>query len=135
MPTIPDYKTIVELLKKGMTVEAQEKIMELREIALVLREENIKLKERLQDIQARIEAEQSVQWDAPYYWIVRKEGRDGPFCQHCYDSNKKLIHLQTEVMGCWECHACGKHVFDSTYKSVSPLVVPDRSFLDGLDTL
>ena len=28
---IPNYKDIVELIKKGATVEAQEKIMELRD--------------------------------------------------------------------------------------------------------
>lgn len=37
----PNYKDIIELIKKGSTIEAQEKIMELREGALALQEENI----------------------------------------------------------------------------------------------
>ena len=35
---LPAYKDIIELIKKGATVEAQEKIMEPRETALSLRE-------------------------------------------------------------------------------------------------
>ena len=31
MIPLPDYKAIIELFKKGSTIEAQEKIMELRE--------------------------------------------------------------------------------------------------------
>ena len=41
---IPSYKEIADLFKKGATLEAQEKIMELREAALACREENISLK-------------------------------------------------------------------------------------------
>ncbi len=36
---LPRYKEIVELVKKGATLEAQEKIIELREAALELQEE------------------------------------------------------------------------------------------------
>ncbi len=35
MSLFPTYKDIQELLKKGLTLEAQEKIMEWREAALV----------------------------------------------------------------------------------------------------
>ncbi len=48
---LPNYKDIVELLKKRATIEAQEKIMELREAALALQEENISLKNQVMDLQ------------------------------------------------------------------------------------
>ena len=41
MGTLPNYKEIVELLKKGADVEDQEKIMKLRETAIDLKEENV----------------------------------------------------------------------------------------------
>lgn len=44
---LPKYTEITDLLKKGATLEAQEKIMELREFALQLQEENIELKNQL----------------------------------------------------------------------------------------
>jgi len=50
---LPSYKDIVDLLKKGATIEAQEKIMELRESALELQEENINLKNQVLELQER----------------------------------------------------------------------------------
>ena len=41
---IPNIKEIFELLKKGATIEAQQKIMELKETMISLQEENVKLK-------------------------------------------------------------------------------------------
>ena len=40
---IPKYKDIIDLVKKGSTIEAQEKIMQLREAAMELKEENLTL--------------------------------------------------------------------------------------------
>ncbi len=51
---LPSYKDIVELLKKGATIEAQEKIMELREAALALQEENINLKNKVLELQGKV---------------------------------------------------------------------------------
>jgi uncharacterized protein with PIN domain len=51
---LPNYKDIVELLKKGATIEAQEKIMELREAALALQEENINLKNQVLELQGKV---------------------------------------------------------------------------------
>jgi hypothetical protein len=34
MPLLPNYKDIVELIRKGSTIEAQEEILELRKAAM-----------------------------------------------------------------------------------------------------
>lgn len=52
---LPSYKDIAELIKKGATIEAQEKIMELRESALELQEENINLKNQVLELQERVQ--------------------------------------------------------------------------------
>ena len=44
---LPKYKDIVDLIKKGATVEAQEKIMELREAAVNLQDEVHELREKI----------------------------------------------------------------------------------------
>ena len=51
MALLPNYKDIVDLIKKGSTIEAQEKIMELREGALGLQEENLELKAKIKDLE------------------------------------------------------------------------------------
>ena len=42
-PSTSDILGIFDLIKKGATIEAQEKIMELRGIVVALKEDNIQL--------------------------------------------------------------------------------------------
>lgn len=51
----PTFKDVIQLVKQGMTIEAQEKIMELREAMLNLQEENQSLRERVHDLEAQLE--------------------------------------------------------------------------------
>jgi len=51
---LPKYKDIIELIKTGATIEAQEKIMELRQSALDLQEENIELRNRILELEAKL---------------------------------------------------------------------------------
>jgi ribosomal protein L37AE/L43A len=122
MALLPNYKDIVELIKKGATIEAQEKIMELREGALALQEENVKLKERIAGLELELTKKKDVQWDAPFYWAFSGETKDGPFCQKCYDSDGKLIRLQKIEEGNWHCKSCNNNFFEASYKPTNPVV-------------
>jgi len=51
---LPGYKDIIELVKAGATIEAQEKIMELRQSALTIQEENIQLRNRVLELETRV---------------------------------------------------------------------------------
>ena len=125
---LPAYKDIVDLLKKGATVEAQEKVMELREAALELQEENIELNKKVKELQEALEVKGSIVYEPPYYFIEKDGKKDGPFCQNCYDSGGKLIRLQEQQpkKGRWTCHCCNKNVKDSNYKLPSFQRSPGR---------
>jgi len=122
MAILPNYKDIVELLKKGSTIEAQEKIMELREGALELQEENINLKKRISELESELNKKKEIQWESPFYWVVRDETKNGPFCQKCYDSDEKLIRLHKIEEGNWHCKSCNNHYFEASYKPTNPVV-------------
>ena len=127
MALLPNYKDIVELLKKGSTIEAQEKIIELREGALSLQEENIKLREKIKELESELNKKKEVIWEPPYYWVVDGQSKDGPFCQNCYDKNGKLIRLQGDGEGWWECKSCKNQFTDDSYSPEdSVFVVPER---------
>lgn len=53
--SLPKYKDIMELLKKGATFKAQEKIMELRESAFDLQEQNLELKEEVRSLKKELD--------------------------------------------------------------------------------
>ena len=50
----PSVKDIIEMIKTGATIEAQEKIMELRQAALEIQEENITLRNRVLELESRV---------------------------------------------------------------------------------
>jgi len=102
---LPNYKDIVELIKKGSTLEAQEKIMELREASLELQEENLNLREENKSLKEKIQLNEELDFDGKIYWLINKGEKIGPFCQKCFDSESKLIRLQSDGKY-WDCYAC-----------------------------
>jgi hypothetical protein len=114
---IPNYKEIVGLLKTGFTIEAQEKIMELREAAMELQEENLSLREKVSILEAQLKKAKELELRQGVYWMA---GDGVPFCQFCYDKDGKLIHLEDgrlEWTHEWHCRACenvfGRRLRDS----------------------
>ncbi len=110
---LPNYGEIVELLKKGATVEAQEKIMELREKSLELQEENITLKAQIKGLEEALNIRDNIEYEPPVYWLWRQDDagdltiKDGPFCQRCYDVDGNLVRLQ-DWDDSWTCMECEK---------------------------
>jgi ribosomal protein L37AE/L43A len=82
---------------------------------------------QVQELQKQLETESNIKWESPYYVKISDTGeKDGPYCQNCYDSEKKLIRLQMPgAEGYWVCNKCNKGVTDSNYNS-KPFT-PDRS--------
>ena len=50
---IPSVQDIIKLVKAGATIEAQEKIMELRQAMMDLQEENLRLRSEIQELKAK----------------------------------------------------------------------------------
>lgn len=112
---LPKYSDIVDLLKKGATLEAQQKIMDLREAAMQLQEENHELRAQVRSLEDALKVKASLTWDKPYYWQVDGGQKDGPYCQVCYDKEGLLIRLQSNSRGHWRCHSCSSNFYDSSY--------------------
>ena len=127
MALLPNYKDIIDLLKKGASIEAQEKIMELREGAIALQEENSKLKERIKELESELNKKKEIQWDAPFYWIIIGKSKEGPFCQKCYDTDSKFIRLQSIEKGNWHCKTCKNNFFEDSYKPTNSTIGVVRS--------
>ena len=115
---IPKYKDIVDLMKKGATVEAQEKIMELREGALELQEENFDLKEQVRTLEKALSEKATLHYEAPFYWKINGSDRDGPFCQQCNDNSDKQIRLQNNGNDYWDCRTCKQGFSGKNHKEI-----------------
>jgi ribosomal protein L37AE/L43A len=112
----PNYKEIVELVKKGSTLEAQEKILELRSAVLGIEEENIALKKQVKVLETRMALKEKATYARPSYWLIENDAKDGPYCQVCFDRDSKLIRLQGGKGGAWVCLGCRSRFFEDSYK-------------------
>lgn len=118
MAILPSFsiKDVVELAKKGSTIEAQEKIIELRQAALDLQEENARLREKLSEAESKLDLQARLTFDGRAYWLnFDTPQTTGPFCQRCYDVEGKMVRLhdQEAYAGSrvWHCHGCKEQYF------------------------
>jgi hypothetical protein len=123
---LPRYNDIVDLMKKGSTLEAQEKIIELREGALELQEENIELKKKIKELEASLKRRDEVIYEKPSYWTISEKSKDGPFCQRCYDVEKQLVRLQDKSNDYWICKSCKSGYEGPNHQRPLPMVRSNR---------
>jgi len=81
---LPNYKDIFDLVKAGATIEAQEKIMELRQSAMDAQEENIGLRQRVIELEQQVRELESLDGDPcprckKRTWIVESSKKDRQF--------------------------------------------------------
>jgi hypothetical protein len=86
--------------------------MQIADVQDLLREKDTKIRE----LEESLAVKAKLAYEAPYYWSVQGDKKDGPFCQQCYDAGGKLIRLQQGVVGSWSCKTCGKSFFDKNYR-------------------
>jgi hypothetical protein len=107
---LPSYKELAELLKDGLTPEAREKIMELRQTVLEIQEENFRLRERIRELEASGAPAREMIYDKGVYWALESGVRQGPFCPACHDRSGKIVRLHYFNTGTpgiyWVCKSC-----------------------------
>ena len=89
---IPNYKEIIDLIKKGATIEAQEKIMELRETMIELQQENIELQQKVKHLEEIINKKLLMNFKTPFYYM---NGDSIPHCPRCWEVDHKAVHFPT----------------------------------------
>ncbi len=140
---LPKYKDIVELLKKGSTLEAQEQIMSLREGALELQEENQELKSKVLELESKLKevgdwAKEKEKYSLVNPWggaaqvyAMLKEHADGEaphyLCANCFHNKNKVI-LNPGKKDRWVIMVCPtcKATLETDYRGIgNPLYVED----------
>lgn len=118
---------IAKLIKdSGATLEQAEIKLKIADLVSSLADARIKISEvreslaekdaELRTLKSALETRDSLEYEAPYYWLVKLEGKDGPFCQKCYDADAKLARLQMRAQGYWGCTLCNTKVVDRGHK-------------------
>ena len=110
MSLIETTKIAYELAKKAANNELQEKLMDMREQALELQEENIALKKQIKELGEAMTLSREVLLDerSQTYWLKKadREKPEGPYCTRCWDVNKLLVRLHKHDTGGGTCLEC-----------------------------
>lgn len=93
----------------------QDALFFIREELLRVQEENYALKDKIKQLEEKIEEKGKIIYEKPSYWAVDGENKDGPFCQKCYDADRKLIRLQGGKRDVWSCHQCKSTYYGPNY--------------------
>lgn len=110
---------IAELVKKGATLEAQERIMDLREALLNAKDDLLRVREDNQQLRVRVAEQEEWQGRAGRYALAQTNGgavvyvSQEPFahysCPSCFE--KRQIHILQDLRsmsGRFACPGCGK---------------------------
>jgi len=116
MGIVDHAKNIAELIKKYNDVELYQKIIDLSYEIFELKEDNLKLKEKIKALEEEKKINEKMVYESPFYWLKDGENKDGPYCQKCYDDKKKLSRLQDLKNGFWNCLVCKCSVADPSYR-------------------
>lgn len=122
-------KTATEIAKlikdSGSSLEQAELKLQLAELISTLADAKMEVasiqtqllekEEEISQLQSLLDQKKNLIWEKPYYWHEQEGEKDGPFCQRCYDVEKRLIRLQGGGNGRWACRACDKTFTDSSY--------------------
>ena len=68
-----------------------------------------KLREKddlIRDLKKQLSLKGEMIFEAPVYWRKTDDGKDGPYCQVCYDKDNKYIRVQKYSDNWWECKCC-----------------------------
>lgn len=81
--------------------------------------------EEIKTLTKTIETAKNINWKPPYYYIDKDGSEEGPYCQRCYDSDRKTIRVQEVSDGHRKCFVCNNIYIDNDY-TPPPVKPPNR---------
>lgn len=151
MPDLTVISTVLSSIKaaseiakivreSGLTLEQAEYKLKLAELVEKLADAKIEIAsvqdiidekdQRIRKLEQDAEIKGRLTYESPYYWLQNEGHRDGPFCQQCYDSEKKLMRLTGNGSGYWACKTCKSNYTDSSYRT-EIAIASSRSIFDS----
>jgi hypothetical protein len=144
LKTIKTAADIAKVIKESnASLERAETKLQLAELMSTLADAKIQLTEiqqliidkdlQIRSLQEQLALRESLVWEAPYYWLMNGELKDGPFCQHCLDANAKQARLLGKSNGYWWCTVCKNSYTDKDFKDpgMPTMFAVARSKLNG----
>jgi hypothetical protein len=101
MSALDTAKDVVEIIRKIDNIELYKKILDLHGEIVKVYEENTTLKQKVQSLQDTLRTKNALEYNQNCYWLQTDQGKDGPFCVHCWDTEQKLVRLHQGQAHWW----------------------------------
>ena len=75
--------------------------------------------ETINSLEKSLKLKEKLEFDGAIYWLPKETGgKDGPFCQQCFDNDDKIIRLQYDdeyKHEHWYCLTCSNNYFSKSH--------------------
>lgn len=71
---------------------------------------------RIRELERQLRIREKLTWKEPAYWLEANGKTEGPYCQKCYDTETKLVRLQGDGDGRYECKACNSNFVTKAWR-------------------
>lgn len=95
--------------------------------AVEVQQEIVDRDRRIRDLEAAAAVQAELRWDQPCYFRKNEAGIDEPYCQICYDGQRRLSRLHGDGQGLYQCRVCNE-VFKTNQRLSS-----DRARIEALN--
>jgi hypothetical protein len=98
-----------DLAEKTKYIELQKMLLKLDTQLLSCEELLATQEKKIHTLEKQLAFRVQLIFETPFYWHIENGKKEGPFCQHCYDSNLKPVRLiqsdanETELYHCTVC--------------------------------
>lgn len=119
MSSIKTATDIAKLIRESdLSLEKAETKLKLAELVSALADAKMEAAEiqqslldkdeEIRKLTSAAKLQANIRWEQPCYYLKGADGNDEPYCQNCYDSEKKLSRLHTDGEGYFKCRVCDK---------------------------
>ena len=102
-------KDAVSLAQKVDNTDLMRKLLDLQQELLDIQEQNFRYKKQIEELQAIIEKTKRIEYTkerSSVYEILEDGTKEGPYCTHCWETNKKTVSLLKSHGSHYECPHC-----------------------------
>jgi hypothetical protein len=127
LSSIKAASDIAKLLKEAdLSLEKAELRLKLADLISALADARIEIADvqemlnhkesHIRELEQALKTQKSLTYEEPCYWLIEGNLREGPFCQNCYDKDRKLIRLQGYDNGYFDCKACNNNYTTRSFR-------------------
>ena len=93
MGAVENDKEIADLIGKFHDIELNRRILKLEEEIIDLTRDKRRAEEKVEELERTLRFKGDLEFDAPFYWIVKDMT---PFCPGCWEVRQKAVHVILE---------------------------------------